>query len=55
MIGGMDDEREFPGDHDPAKLLPFECVLEPLDESTDKLPFEFQGSGGDFYSGTTVF
>jgi hypothetical protein len=50
---GMDDERELPGD--PAKLLPFECVLEPTDESVEKLPFEFQGSGDDLYTGTVVF
>ncbi len=56
--GGMDndnDDREFPGEHDPANLLPFERELEPHDENVEKLPFEFQGSGDDFYTGTSVF
>jgi hypothetical protein len=51
----MDDERELPGEHDPAKLLPFECLMEPQTEGVERLPFEFQGSGDDFYSGTSVF
>jgi hypothetical protein len=51
----MDDDRELPGERNPAKLLPFECEIELPTEGVDKLPFEFQGSGDEFYSGSSVF
>lgn len=55
MIAGMDDERELPSELDPANLLPFERVIEQSDESVEKLPFEFRGSGDDLYTGTAIF
>jgi hypothetical protein len=50
-----DDDERFFETLDPAKLLPFTCVLEPSSEHTQKLPRQFGVGGDDLYSGTAVF
>ena len=45
-----EDERDF-SDIDPAKLLPFECWLEPEDISIEHLPPQYQGTSQVVYGG----
>jgi hypothetical protein len=49
-----DEDRDFAA-LDPAKLLPFTCVLEQSNLEAKKLPPQFIAGTDDLYTGSKVF